>query len=182
MGRTQNEDAVITVETSDIPEAKNSTAGLQQFQGLVGCFLWFMWSGASLVCIIRLNHHKRVLSGGLLQPSWCCVMQRTRSVGRKILAARSQQCTRTFCACNSGFLSRTQHSSSLSGSILTLRGSVCLLAISQTENDTKRDQIWVKRGHHAECDEPAEHHYKNWVPGVFPKISPFTFSLEQNPF
>jgi hypothetical protein len=39
MGRTQNEDAVITVETSDIPEAKNSTAGLQQFQGLVGCFL-----------------------------------------------------------------------------------------------------------------------------------------------
>jgi hypothetical protein len=49
--------------------------------------------------------------------------------------------------------------------------SVWLLAISQAENATERNPIWVKRTRHAECDGPADHHSKRRVPEVFPTMA-----------
>lgn len=39
----------------------------------------------------------------------------------------------------------TGHACGSSSSLLTQHGSVCLLAISQPENATERDLVWVKR-------------------------------------
>ena len=82
----RNEDTVVTVEASDIPKAKRSTAGPQHVNVMLKVFFVSHEVVRHEYAPQGQTITKEVLPGGPSLLSWCCAMQTTGSLGSKILA------------------------------------------------------------------------------------------------
>lgn len=142
--RPRNEDAVVRVATSIISETQKGTAGPQQRQGQP--FSLLAWWGTSQGQTITKEYYLRRLRDAVRLKQTALRAAKTWKLHHYNASAHSAHLIQTFIA---------KHN------ILLVRQAPYLPDMD------KRDPIWVKRRHHAECDCTVAHHSTNCVPEVF---------------